>query len=81
MKMDWWRACWRSKSGSGKGNETSQSESSSKSDYNKRGGRVTVWRKKQGRTSRQPGTAIAGHTALRVFSPTLPRKRNQKKVR
>lgn len=64
MKMDWWRACWRSKSGSGKGNDTSQSEASSRSNYSKAGGRVTLRREKQGRVSRQPGMATAWHAEL-----------------
>lgn len=78
MKMDWWRACWRSKSGSGKGNETSQSQASSRSKYNKAGGRVTLWREKHGRVSRRPGTATAWHPELSGRSSHPPEKEKEK---
>lgn len=76
MKMDWWRACWRSKSASGKGNETSQSQASSGSNYNKAEGRVTLWRETQGRAS----MATAWHTELsgRSSHPPERGKKNKK---
>lgn len=51
-----------------KENETSQSKLSRRSNYGEEG-KVRVWREKQGRAHRQPGTATARHS---VFSGHAP---------
>lgn len=76
MKIDWWRACWRSKSGPGKGNKTSQRQPSSRSNNNRAGGRVTAWRVKQDRV--RHGYCVA-HGALRAFSPRSPEGERERK--
>lgn len=78
MKIDWWRACWRSKSGPEKGNKISQRQASSKSNYIKAGRRVTAWRGKQDRVSRARHSYCAAHGALRSFSPSRAGEREKK---